>query len=210
MGSQHGRVQQVDFWFDPVCPYSWIGSRWLLEVTTQRRLQIKWHVMSLYLLNEHRTDDPSYVSHLREVNGAARVATAAAGHAGEPVLGDLYTAFGARIFDDWRYAGGDECRAAMAAALAEVGLPADLVAAFDTEEHDAELRRSHDAAIALVGDECGTPVTRIDDPALYGPILNSIPRGAAAVRVFDAMRLLSTVPDFYELKRTRTTAPVFT
>ena len=166
--------------------------------------------MSLYLLNEHRTDDPSYVSYLREVSGAARVASSAAAVHGQSVLGDLYSAFGSRIFDTWRYASGDECRAAMQQALADTELPAGLIAAFDSDGFDETLRASHQEALILVGDECGTPVTRIDDPALYGPILNSIPRGAAAVRVFDAMRLLSTVPDFYELKRTRTTAPVFT
>lgn len=199
----------VDFWFDPICPYSWIGSRWLLEVEAHRPVEIRWRVMSLYLLNEGRADDPSYISYLRDVNGAARVAVAAASHSGAGVLRELYTAFGTRIFDHWRYASVDEVRSSMAGALVDAGLPEQLVEAFDSTEHDAALRRSHDEAVSLVGDECGTPTTRIDGRALYGPILNSIPRGRSAVQVFEGMRLLSTVADFYEVKRTRTTEPVF-
>ena len=166
--------------------------------------------MSLYLLNEHRADDPSYISHLREVSGPAKVASAAAAAHGEAVLRELYSAFGSRIFDTWRYASGEECREAIRLALADARLPSELINSFDSDGFDQTLRASHQEALALVGDECGTPVTRIDDCALYGPILNSIPRGAAAGRLFDAMRLLSTVPDFHELKRTRMTAPVFT
>lgn len=204
-----GSPPRVDFWFDPVCPYSWTASRWLLEVAGQRPLEVRWHVMSLYLLNEGRTDDPSYVAYLRDASGAVKVASAAVVGHGSAALGELYTEFGSQIFDEWRYAEAEELRSAMSAALRSTGLPAQLISAFDSDELDADLRSSHEAAVVLVGDECGTPITRLDGAALYGPILNSIPRGEAALRVFDGMRLLTTVPDFYEVKRTRTTAPVF-
>ena len=200
----------VDFWFDPVCPYSWIGSRWLLEVERYRPVDIRWHILSLYLLNAHRTDDPAYVDYLLEVTGPARVASAAAVQFGDGVLRDLYTAFGVRIFDQWRHASGDECREAMRAALAETGLPSSLMDPFDEPGIDDDLRRSHRAGLEPVGKEAGTPTIHIGGTAIYGPVLNAIPRGEAAVRVFDAAVSLAGVPDFFELKRTRTAEPVYT
>lgn len=199
----------VDFWFDPICPYSWIGSRWLLEVEQHRPLDIRWHTMSLYLLNERRTDDPSYLEYLRHVTGVTRVATAAMRLGGD-ALRDLYTAFGAQIFDRWRYPGPKECREAMETALSQADLPAELILAFDLHDHDAELRQSHAEGIALVGDEAGTPVTRVDGAAFFGPILNSIPRGEDALGVFDGAVLLASFRDFFEIKRTRTAEPVYT
>ena len=200
----------VDFWFDPVCPYSWIGSRWLLEVERYRPVTIRWHVMSLYLLNAHRTDDPTYVDYLLEVTGPARVASAAAERYGDGVLRDLYTGFGDRIFDHWRYPDADECRKAMRAAVAEAWLPGSLLDRFDEPGVDDALRRSHAAGVEPVGDEAGTPTFHVGGTALYGPVLNAIPRGEAAVRVFDAAVSLAGVPDFFELKRTRTAEPVYT
>lgn len=199
----------VDFWFDPVCPYSWIGSRWLLEVEQSRPVDVRWHVMSLYLLNEHRTDDPTYLDYLREVSGAARVATAAAYRFGSDVLRELYNGFGEVIFDHWRYATRDECREAMRAALVRARLPLDLVEVFDTTEYDGELRRSHLTAMAAVGDEGGTPSTALNGVAFSGPVLSSIPRGEDATRIFDGCLLLTGFHDFFEIKRTRTAEPVF-
>ena len=200
----------VDFWFDPVCPYSWIGSRWLIEVERYRPIAIRWHVMSLYLLNERRTDDPTYVEYLLEVTGPARVASATSEHFGDGVLRDLYSAFGCRIFDHWRYPSGPECREAMRVALVETGLPARLLDRFDETGVDDALRRSHAAGVEPGGDEAGTPTFHVGGTALYGPVLNAIPRGEAAVRVFDGAVLLAGVPDFFELKRTRTAEPVYT
>ena len=199
----------VDFWFDPVCPYSWIGSRWLLEVEQCRPVDLRWHVMSLYLLNEHRTDDPTYVDYLRELSGPARVATAVAYRHGSEVLGDLYTGFGEVIFDRWRYATREECREAMRTALVGTGLPLDLLDSFDTTEYDSELRRTHLTAMAAVGDEGGTPATSLNGFAFSGPVLNSIPRGDDAARIFDGCLLLAGFHDFFEIKRTRTAEPVF-
>ena len=199
----------VDFWFDPICPYSWIGSRWLLEVERRRPLDIRWHTMSLYLLNERRTDDPSYLEYLRHVTGVTRVATAAMRLGGD-ALRDLYTAFGTQIFDRWRYPGPTECREAMESALVLAGLPAELILAFDLPDQDAALRQSHAEGIALVGDEAGTPVTRVEGVAFFGPILNSIPRGEDAVRVLDGAVLLASFHDFFEIKRTRMAEPVYT
>jgi hypothetical protein len=201
----------VDFWFDPVCPYSWTASRWLCEVSERRPLRVRHHVMSLYLVNEHRSDLPaSYRANVERTRGPSRVATAAATRCGEHVLADLYTAFGELVFDRWRRPDNAEYHAAIRSALATVGLPRDLEDAMETDEYDQALRLSHEAGVTPVGDDVGTPVTHIDGVAFFGPVLNAIPRGNDAVRVFDGALLLAGYPQFFELKRTRTRPPVFT
>ena len=141
-----GESTVVDFYFDPVCPYAWIASRWLLEVENQRALELRFHVMSLRMLNEHRDDvDPAYLANTIRCCGPSRVATAAAAQFGEDVVRDLYTAFGNAIFDHWRYPPQDELRAAVAGALHATGLPAKLAAAEDSTEYEDALRRSHNA-----------------------------------------------------------------
>jgi hypothetical protein len=206
-----GQPTLVDFWFDPVCPYSWTASRWLVEVGQRRPLVVHHHVMSLFMLNEHRTDvSPAYRLVVETSRGPSRVATAAVTRFGEEVLAGFYTAFGEIVFDYWRYPTATELHAAIRAALGRVGLPADLEDAMESDEHDADLRLSHEAGIAAVGGDVGTPTTHIDGVAFYGPVLGAIPRGDDAVRVFDGARLLAGYPEFFELKRTRVRPPVFT
>jgi hypothetical protein len=201
----------IDFWFDPVCPYSWTASRWLREVGHRRPLHVRHHVMSLYLLNEHRTDVPAAYRRVVDASrGPARVATAAVTRLGEGVLEGFYTAFGELVFDRWRHPSSAELHAAIRAALPRAGLPGDLEDAMESDEHDEALRRSHDTGIAPVGGEVGTPIMHIDGVAVFGPVLNAIPRGDDAVRVFDGTRLLAGYPQFFELKRTRVRPPVFT
>lgn len=199
----------VDFWFDPVCPYSWTASRWLHEVDKHRPLRLRPHVMSLYLLNEHRSDvSPAYRRVVDASRGPSRVATAAVTRFGEEVLGGFYTAFGELVFDYWRRPTAAEYHGAVRAALARAGLPTGLEGAMESDAYDVEMRRSHEAGVALVGGEVGTPITRVDGAAFYGPVLNAIPRGDDAVRVFDGARLLASYPQFFELKRTRVRPPV--
>lgn len=201
----------VDLWFDPVCPYSWTASRWLAEVAARRPVDVRHHLMSLYFLNEHRTDITDGYRHVTETTrGPARVAIAASLYAGEQVLGDLYSAFGRVNVDTWRHPTTAELHLAIRAALASTGLPARLEDAMESDEYDDTLRRSHDEGLALVGGDVGTPITRIDGVAFYGPVLNAIPRGDDAERVFDGARLLAAYPQFFELKRTRLSSPVLT
>ena len=156
-----GESTVVDFYFDPVCPYAWIASRWLLEVEKHRALELRFHVMSLRMLNEHRDDvDPAYLANTIRFCGPSRVATAAAAQFGEDVLRDLYTAFGNAIFDHWRYPPQDELRAAVAGALQQTGLPQRLAAAADSTEYDDALRRSHNAGI----DSCWPRGRNTDHP----------------------------------------------
>jgi len=205
------RPAVVDFWFDPVCPYSWTASRWLAEVALRRPLEVRHHVMSLYLLNEHRTDvAPDYRRNVEATRGPSRVAVAVAELSGHVALGRFYAAFGSRVFDVWRRPSTEEYHLAVRSALAAVGLPADLETAMEGADHDIALRRSHEAGVDPVGGDVGTPTIHLDGVAFFGPVLNSIPRGEDAVRVFEGARLLAGYPEFFELKRTRQRPPVFT
>ena len=200
---------RVDLYVDPVCPYTWLVSRWLLEVERHRDLDLRYHVMSLRLLNEDRVVDTSYRSNIDISSGPSRVAAAVDVTHGSEALRAWHTAFGSRIFDHWRYPDRAEYDAASEQALAETGLPAELARAADSGEYDDALRRSHVEGTAPVGVDGGTPVVHVEGAAYFGPVLNAVPRGADALRVFDGVRLLAGCPDFFELKRTRTAPPVF-
>lgn len=195
----------AELWFDPVCPWAWMTSRWLLEVAELRPVDVTWSVMSLAVLNEGRDLPADYRRSIDDAWGPVRVLTAAREAHGPQVLEPLYTAIGTRL-----HPGGRTDRMAVVAeALAEVGLPAELVEAATTDAHDAALRASHQRAIDLVGDDVGTPVLAIDGAAFFGPVMTPAPRGEDAARLWDAFVLATGVPGFYELKRSRRQGPVF-
>ena len=198
---------RVDLYLDPVCPYTWVASRWLAEVERQRRLDLTYHVMSLRLLNEHRVLDEGYRASIESSDGPSRIATAVWVRHGPAALRAWHTAFGTRIFDRWRYPAPEEYAAASTQALASVGLPATLAEAAGSAAYDEPLRRSHEEGVRPVGVDSGTPVIHLDGAAFFGPVLNAVPRGAEALRIFDGFRLLAGAHEFFELKRTRTRPP---
>jgi 2-hydroxychromene-2-carboxylate isomerase len=194
---------QVDFWFDPACPWAWMTSRWIDEVAGVRGIDVRWHVMSLSVLNEGRDLPADYRALMDASWGPVRVLVAAARDHGDKVLKPLYDAMGTR-----RHPGGrTDTDAIVAESLAEVGLPADLARVAGTDEVDDLLRASHAEAIRLVGDEVGTPVVAVDGVGYFGPVVTPAPTGQAALDLFDGLVLMTRVPGFYELKRTRTSGP---
>jgi hypothetical protein len=196
----------VDFWFDPLCPWAWITSRWMLEVEQVRPVAPRWHVMSLAVLNEKKEDLPeNYQEMMARAWGPVRVCIAAEQKYGAEVLGPLYTAIGTRFHDEK----AERNRATIEAALADAGLPADLADAMDSTDYDLAVRASHKDGIDRVGYDVGTPVIAVGDLAIFGPVVSPIPRGEAAARLWDGVMLIAGTDGFFELKRSRTRDPIF-
>jgi 2-hydroxychromene-2-carboxylate isomerase len=197
----------VDFWFDPLCPWAWITSRWLLEVVEQRPIEPRWHVMSLSVLNEDKEDLPeNYRQLLSEGWGPVRVCIAAEEKYGAEVLGRLYTEIGTRFHHDK----APRSRETLEAALTAAGLDPELAAVADSDEHDEALRASHKDGMDRVGYEVGTPVIAVDGTAFFGPVISPIPRGEAAAKLWDGVLAVAQTDGFFELKRSRTRSPIFT
>ena len=196
----------VDFWFDPLCPWAWIASRWLLEVEKIRPVAPRWHVMSLAVLNENKEDLPErYRELLAQAWGPVRVAIAAEQKFGPDVLLPLYTALGTRFHQEQ----APKDRATIEAALAEVGLPTDLADAMNDPSYDEAVRASHHDGMDRVGYEVGTPVISVDGVSFFGPVVSPIPRGDAAGRLWDGVLAVAGTDGFFELKRSRTRDPIF-
>ncbi|MEV6415545.1 DsbA family protein [Kribbella sp. NPDC051718] len=193
----------ADFWFDPVCPWAWMTSRWMLEVEQVRDVKTAWHVMSLAILNEERDEhDANWQRKLSLV----RVLIAADQNHGNEVLLPLYTALGNRIHVEGR---GFNGAGVLEEALEEAGLPASLLEAADNDKYDDAVRKSHLAGIELVGMEVGTPVISVEGSAFFGPVVTPAPKGEAAGKLWDGVRLVAATDGFFELKRTRDRSPSF-
>jgi 2-hydroxychromene-2-carboxylate isomerase len=197
---------RADFWFDPLCPFAWITSRWILEVEKVRDIEVEWHVMSLAYLNQDRDIPDSYRELLAPAWGPVRVLVATEERHGNEALLPLYTALGNRIHLDGRklHEEPDAGRTLVAEAIAEAGLDADLIDAFDDGSYDHAVAKSHREGMDQVGDDVGTPTISVNGSAFFGPVISKIPRGEDAGRLWDGCVAVASFPYFYELKRSRT------
>ena len=198
-------TEHVDLWVDPLCPWAWMTSRWLLEAGEVRKFDIDFHVMSLAVLNEGRELPDAYKELLTKGWGPVRVLIAAEERHGNEVLEPLYSAMGTRH----HVQGEKDLDLVIAGALSDVGLEADLALAATSTDYDEALRKSHHAGMDPVGYDVGTPVIHVGDVAFFGPVVTPAPKGEAAGKLFDGVMLVANTPGFYELKRTRTVGPIF-
>jgi hypothetical protein len=201
--------EDVQFWFDPLCPWAWITSRWILEVEKVRPVRTEWRIMSLAYLNlvqhEGQGQSEEYLERMSRAWGPVRVCAAAAEQAGPGILGPLYTAIGTRLHNEGRR----DDPSVIPEALAEVGLPASLADAAESTEFDQVIKESHNQAFDEVGLDVGTPVVRVRGRALFGPVITPTPRGEAAGRLWDGLALVAEADGFFELKRSRDRKPSF-
>jgi len=198
-------AQKVDMWFDPICPFAWITSRWLLEAAAVRDLEVTWNIMSLAQLNKDREMDEAHKAAFTRSWDAVRLVAAVKENHGNDAVIALYNAMGTRIHLKKEKVSDD----LLVAALAEAGLPADLLAVAKDESWNEPMIASHDRAISLVGNDVGTPVVAIGDAAFFGPVISPAPKGEQAGRLWDGLALCLEVPGFYELKRARKGGPDF-
>lgn len=201
---------KADFWFDPMCPWAWLTSRWMLEVERIRDVEVQWHVMSLAVLNENNEIPPEYAEAMAAAWGPVRVCIAAEQAVGPQILGPLYTALGTRLHPEHR----TDYATIISESVAEAGLPASMAAAANDPSLDEALRASHSAGIALVGADVGTPVIAVPGAgggrvAFFGPVVTPTPLGEDAGRLWDGTLLVAGTPGFFELKRSRDVAPQF-
>ncbi|OPF79506.1 disulfide bond formation protein DsbA [Streptomyces antioxidans] len=189
----------VDFWLDPACPLTRHTARWITQIAGQVPLDVRWRVMSLSVLNEHREDDPE-----DDPDGflwiPARVAAAIQTEHGHDALGAFYDAL-------WTDSDGTEREwiGDIGEALRRTGLPAELAEAGTSADYEAELRASHHDGVDRIDAEIGTPVLAIVTPegarrAFFGPVLNAVPAVTDQFRLWNAIALLTDVPAFRELK----------
>jgi 2-hydroxychromene-2-carboxylate isomerase len=207
--TEQAEKEDVQFWFDPLCPWAWITSRWMLEVEKVRPVRTDWRIMSLAYLNliqhEGKGLTEEYLEGMKKAWGPIRVVAAAAQHSGQDILGPLYTAIGTRLHNEGRR----QDPQVIPDALAEVGLPVSLAGAADSDELDQLIKDSHNEAFDEVGIDVGTPVIRIAGNTIFGPVITPIPRGEAAGKLWDGVALVTATDGFFELKRSRDRKPSF-
>jgi 2-hydroxychromene-2-carboxylate isomerase len=196
---------QVEFWFDPSCPWAWMTSRWVDEVSEHRDLNITWNIMSLAVLNEDKDVSDDYRSFFPRALRYTRLVTAVKELHGQEYVKPLYDALGIRIHPGK----SKDPDTVIAESLAEVGLPADLIRYSLTDEFDEQMRASHFDGINRVGQEVGTPVIAVDGVAFFGPVISPAPKGEDALRLWDGTVAVASYPGFFEIKRTRTVDPIF-
>ena len=208
----------LNFHFDTVCPWAYITSRWVVEVQQQRGYEVSWHFISLFMINEARGYGEGNKAwrdaHFAGLQ-ALRVASAARAAAGNEAVAAVYTALGKAIHVDKRrpeQSGG--MQNLVRAVLTESGLNPDWAKSTDDELHDEVIRYETEKALEATGKDVGTPILVFHpgtdrQASFFGPVISSIPRGADALRLWDAVETIATTSGMAELKRSLRAAPSF-
>lgn len=199
-------TSKVEMWFDTLCPWAWMTSRWLTEVAKVRDISIQWNVMSLFYLNESRSHiSAEYLANAKNALGPLRIIVAAEKLYGNQVAGDLYTAFGEEIhLNKMKFS--PELNAKV---LSKFSFPDDLLQSADDSSLDELVLVSHKEGMSRVGEEVGTPIVSIDGVSFFGPVISPAPKGEEAGKLFDGAFAVASYPGFFEMKRTRTVGPIF-
>ncbi|MEU7588330.1 hypothetical protein AB0A95_18810 [Micromonospora sp. NPDC049230] len=206
------RTADINFYFDPICPFAWMTSKWIRIVQAQRDYTVDWRFISLRLINSHIDYDthfpPDYEAQHTAGLRLLRVASAVREKHGREAIGPLYTAYGARILevgpDDGREPGWQGAPDLATAALTEAGLPKSLVEFLDDTSRDAEIQAESDEALSLTGKDVGTPIVHFQPPdgaAFFGPVISRLPDEKQAAQLWDHVVGLAQFPGFAELKR---------
>jgi 2-hydroxychromene-2-carboxylate isomerase len=211
-------MADVQFYFDPVCPWAYITSRWVCEVRAQRGYDVSWQFISLLIINDERGygegNEARRDAHFAGLQ-ALRVASAARSAGGNEAVDAVYTALGKAIHADKRrpeQSGG--MQNLLRSVLGEAGLNPDWAASADDEAHDEIIRQETKFALESTGKDVGTPILifhsgTAQQSSFFGPVISKIPRGADATRLWDAVYTLATTSGMAELKRSLRAAPVF-
>jgi hypothetical protein len=196
---------EAEFWFDPVCPWAWMTSRWILEVEKVRDISVKWNLFSLAHLNRDKELSDDYKSRLIRSWQSTRVIAAAQKEKGSGVTLPLYTAISSRIHLKKMEVGA----LLFEEALSEVGLNPALSAAMNDESLNPAVIESHERGIAMVGNDVGTPIISVGGAAFFGPVISPAPKGEEAGKLWDGVVGVASYPGFFEIKRSRTVGPIF-
>ncbi|CAN5390949.1 Rv2466c family mycothiol-dependent reductase [soil metagenome] len=203
----------LDFYFDPVCPFAWMTSKWVRMVADQRDYSVDWRFISLRMINVHIDYDAHFPPEYEAGHTAGlkllRVAARARAEYGREAVGPLYLAMGRQIFDtapdgDSPTRADQGSRTFLEPILAAAGLPPDLADALEDQAFDSVLRAETDAALALTGKDVGTPILQFRPPdgvAFFGPVISRLPKPEEAVALWDNVVGLASFPGFAELKR---------
>lgn len=205
----------LEFFWDPVCPWAWITSRWVVEVSNQRPMSVDWKFISLRIVNEGRDYQADFPSGYERTHQRGlrllRVAAAVRQQVGGDAMLPLYSAFGATIHDQRDPTSLDDPEE-IRRVLGKLGLAEDLAEAADRSEHDDVIRSETSEALERCGGFIGTPVLSFsppEGPSLFGPVISQIPTGEEALRLWEAVSTLGRAPYFSELKRSNRGRPCF-
>jgi protein-disulfide isomerase-like protein with CxxC motif len=196
----------VDFYFDPLCPWTWITSRWLVSVAPERNLDITWRTFSLLHHNRNNDIPEQYRAPMQAQWRGLRVIEAARAGYGNDAVGRLYTEFG-----EATHLRGDSTLATLETAVAAADVDASVLAHADDDSWDHGIRDSTEAGAALVGSDVGIPIIHIAGArsVFFGPVMSPAPTGEDALKAWDAFALLTEVEGVYEVKRSRHVGPQF-